>query len=452
MQGLRPVELSETGRLALHLIFIGVIVRRGLPFSCLYPLLTQQMFIMPRNSIKPRTFSPGSSGFVSNSEDNSSQIGTGLGPAPSGYGTLYDSLFENNPYRNLNYNKSSWQQLLSWLGFRTDADRFQEEAQMNALQWDAGIYQQMYQDQFNSEVAKTQRMREAGENPDLLGTGNVESASSPVEDPQGMTPGLGEEGVIEGLVSGVMSAFDMSIGIATQLMQLDGLRSEIEGRNISNASSMMDVIQQRVLGMTPAEGFKTDKDFNDWKKKVEMTLRTNYGRAFFKGSGLRRWNRSIDDFIGMLPTSKDQFEGWKGRLSSAKDYLRGRESLWDESLEVFKAINEGITSLQQDIEANSYVKTYTQQQADIESATNELQYQQDIQPGLRARAQNEEWRRKAEDEDIEATLSKHYRKLTDKLDEFSEEGGFKGILSEILLILLSNRIKMPDILSSIPLE
>lgn len=391
---------------------------------------------------RPTTFSPDSKGFVSNSDKNSFQIGTGLGEAPSGYGSLYDDLFKNNPYRNLNYNKSAWQDFLSWMGFRTDADRFQEEAQMNALQWDAGIYQQMYQDKYNSEQAKAERMREAGENPDLLGTGNVSEASSPVEDPQGMTPGTSEEAVIPQIASGFMSAFNTAVGIATQVIQLDGLRSDIEGKNIGNAEQMMKVIEQRVLGMTPAEGFKNDREFNDWKRSTEAKLRTNYGRAFFKGSSLRRWNRSIDDFIAGLPTSRDQYEAWKGRLSNAKDYLRGRKSLWDESIEVFDVLNEGVVELQKELEENGFVLAKTKQDADIETATNELQYQEDLLPGERARAENEENKRKAEGQTFEGILNKHLNKMGQRLDNLSKQGGIKGLIGEVILLLMTMRGNM----------
>lgn len=397
---------------------------------------------MSRVTKKNPTFSPDSQGFHSSSRWNTTQIGTGLGEAPSGYGSMYDMLFQNNPYRNLNYNKSSWQDLLSWLGFRTDADRFQEEAQMNALQWDAGVYQQMYQDQYSSELAKSQRMREAGENPDLLGTGQVEGASSPMEDPQGMTPGPDESGVIPQIASGFMSAFNTAVGIATQVVQLDGLRSDIEGKNIGNAEKMMDVIQQRVLGMTPAEGFKNDQEYNDWKRKVESTLRTNYGRAFFTGSSLRRWNRSIDDFIGTLPTSRDQYDAWKGRLSSAKDYLRGRQSLWDESIEVFDALNSEVTDLMKDLEANGFVLAKTKQEADIETATNELQYQEDLLPGEKARAENEENKRKAEGDTFEGILNRHLTNLGKRLDNLSKQGGIKGLIGEVILLLMTMRGNM----------
>lgn len=368
----------------------------------------------------------------------SNRIGTGLGAGPSVPG-IYQELFDNNPYRNLHYNKTPMQKLWSWLGFRTDADRFMEEAEMNALQTDFGIYQQMYQDEYNSELSKAQRMRAAGENPDLLGTGSVSEASSPMEDPQGMSPGISQEGVPGQIASMVIDAFNSAVGIATQFLQLDGLRADVEGKNINNAENMMNVITQRVLGMTPAEGFKTDQEFSDWKRSTEAKLRTNYGRAFFKGSGLRQWNRSIDDFIGGLPTSKEQYKEWRERLGDAKDYLRGREDHWSELIDVFKVVNEELIDMQTEITENSKVLEKTELDANIEKATNELQYQEDLQPGERARAENERNRRSAEGETFEGILNKHLTKLGQRLDNLSKQGGLKGLIGEVILLILTMR-------------
>ena len=93
------------------------------------------------------------------------------GKTPQVSKSSYQKLFDNNPYRSsdLTYNKSEWQDFLSALGFRTKADAWAESVQENALQWDAGIFQQMFQDEFNDESSKAQRMRDAGENPDLRG-------------------------------------------------------------------------------------------------------------------------------------------------------------------------------------------------------------------------------------------------------------------------------------------
>lgn len=366
------------------------------------------------------------------------------GKAPQVSKSMYQRLFDNNPYRSpdLTYNKSEWQDLLSALGFRTKADAWAESVQENALQWDAGIYQQMYADQFNSESAKAQRMRDAGENPDLLGTGNVSEASAPFQDPEGINLGEGEEGVISQIASTVASAFNSAVGIATQFANLQNMSQDIEGKGISNARSMMDIISQRVLGMTPSEGFKSDDDFKQWKKDVTYSLREPYGRAFFRGSSLRRWNRSIDDFIGGLPQTKEQYAEWRQRLGDAKEYLLGREDHWSEATEVFKIVNEELIDLRKAITENKAVKESTELDRDIEKATNELQYEQELQPGMKASAENARNKRVTEGEDFEGILNTHLNKLGKRLDNLSKQGGIKGLIGEVILLLMTMKFNM----------
>lgn len=367
-----------------------------------------------------------------------------VGSTPQVANSHYQQLFDNNPYRSkdLTYNKSPWQNFLTALGFRTKADAWEESVQENALQWDAGVYQQMFQDQYNSETAKAQRMREAGENPDLLGTGNVSDASTPFQDPEGINPGESEEGLPGQIASTVIGAFNSAVGIAMQFAQLSNINQDIEGKGISNAEHMMNIISQRVLGMTPSGGFKTDDDFKQWKKDVEYSLREPYGRAFFKGSALRRWNRSIDDFIGGLPQTKEQYKEWRERLGDAKEYLLGREDHWSEATEVFKIVNEELIDLRKAITENKAVAEKTKSEVDIQTASNELQYQEDLMPGERARAENETNRRRAEGETFEGILNTHLNKLGQRLDNLSKQGGLKGLIGEVILLLMTMKFNM----------
>lgn len=362
---------------------------------------------------------------------------TGLGQAPSGYG-LYDSLFANNPYRNLQYNKSIWQELLGNLGFRTDADRFQEEAQANAAEWDANVYAKMYDEQYNSETSKAQRMRDAGENPDLLGTQGVSEASGMPMDPQGMTAGMPDN--FTEFASGIMGCFNTGIGIAGQLMQFSQMKSGIEGQNIENAENMMKIIDQRVLGMTPNKEFETDKEFQAWKEGVEGSLRFQYGNAFFKGTSRRRWNRSIDNYVGNLPQTKEQFKQWKERLENAKEYRYGLEDHWNEARDVFKLINDELIAIRRENTENKAIEEKTGLEAKIAHNENEEQYELALNPGERAEAENSKWRRQTNQEDFEGVLTKHLNNLGKKLDELSKEGGLKGILAEIILFFLNTRM------------
>lgn len=365
-----------------------------------------------------------------------------LGSTPQVSNQKYQELFDNNPYRKMTYNKSAWQDFWESLGFRTKYDTWNEQNQENAYQYDAGIYQQMFQDAYNSETAKAERMRQAGENPDLLGTGNVSEASSPFQDPAGMDASafVDEQSVPGQIASGVFSAFSTAIGVASQFLQLQGLQNEVTGKGIANAEGMMNLINQRVLGLTPAEGFKDDSSFKQWKQDVITSLRNAYGTAFFRNRRANhQWQRSIDDFIGGLPQSRDQYDAWKTRLGTAKDYLTGREDHWSESLEMFKELNHNIIDMQNAITENKKSAELTQSEADIERAGYELEYQQGRDAGLASEAENAENRRRKEGDTFEGILNKHLAKIANTLDKYSNQGGFVGWVAEIVLYIMASR-------------
>lgn len=365
-----------------------------------------------------------------------------VGSSPTGMGE-YQQLFDNNPYRNLHYSESGWQAFLSGLGFRTSADKFREDAALNAAEYDAGIYSLMFQNEYNDEISKQARMRAAGENPDLLGTSGVSEAAQPLVDPNGMEAPAGEDAQqFHQVATTMLSCFSGAFQMASQFMQLQTMRNNIEHGSIENAGDMMHIIEQRVLGLTPAEGFQTDKEFNDWKTKVEATLRTNYGRSFFRGSSLRRWNRTIDDFIGGLPTSRAQFGAWNERLKNAKEYRYGTEDHWAEGIDLFRVVAHDLIELRNATTENKASAEMINSEAAVEEAGNELAYQQTIVPGEKARAENARYRAEAEGRDFAGILNEHLNKLGQRLDEFSKQGGFKGLLSEILLLLLSTRLNI----------
>lgn len=176
---------------------------------------------------------------------------TGLGPAPSGYGAEYDQLFANNPYRNLTYRRSAMQNFLGWLGFRTDYDRWKEDAQVNANEYDAGIYEMMQQNQFNSPEAQASRMRDAGMNPDLLGIGDVANGASPNEDPNGMSQNVGDEFMDFG--NSMVSIFSRAMAIVKDFKSLEQMNTIIDSQNTDNAVKMIGAIDSFIESNLSAE-------------------------------------------------------------------------------------------------------------------------------------------------------------------------------------------------------
>lgn len=92
-------------------------------------------------------------------------------------GTQYEDLWNSNPYANNDREDSLWDSIGNLFGFRTGADKWQDELDVRSKEYDAQIASIAREEEYNSESSKVQRMREAGLNPDLQGIQSASSAS-----------------------------------------------------------------------------------------------------------------------------------------------------------------------------------------------------------------------------------------------------------------------------------
>ena len=127
-----------------------------------------------------------------------------------------NSLLEANPYRGQEYKKSGWQNFLSWLGFRTEADAWKENMAVQAAEYDASVLQKQYNENYDSADSQAARMRSAGMNPELDPSSISSGNSSPMpDDPSTPMQSTGDETQILGFADKVMSAFTTCIGLSS---------------------------------------------------------------------------------------------------------------------------------------------------------------------------------------------------------------------------------------------
>lgn len=217
-----------------------------------------------------------------------------VGAAPTGFGSQYDQLFAANPYRNLTYNKSGWQSFLEGLGFRTKYDDFQEQAQINAAEFDAGIFSLMQQNQFNDPSAQSARMRAAGLNPDLLGTGDVAGAASPTEDPNGMNvaPTNETEGLdlVAKVSSNLLGIIPKTMSFLTSLSQLKGIRIENDAKELSFGSAAVDAAAKFFLEGVTEQDYRDAFEKNDWANILDAAKKDSsyLSETLFSSKGARK--------------------------------------------------------------------------------------------------------------------------------------------------------------------
>lgn len=192
------------------------------------------------------------------------QQSPGQGAAPSGYGSMYDQLFAANPYRQQTYNQSGWQKFLGSLGFRTGYDDWLDQTSTQIAEYDAAIFSQMQQDQFNSPAAMAQREKQAGMNPDLLGIGDVAQAAGPAEDVNGMQPQESNDAaqaasLVGGFIRGIYSAFSVGMSLYKDTLAVKDMQNVIDNGNITKAKSMIDLADEAIVGAYSRYG-QTDAD------------------------------------------------------------------------------------------------------------------------------------------------------------------------------------------------
>lgn len=179
---------------------------------------------------------------------NSNYVGNGL------YGTgleflssdnpMYDAYYKANPYVNQTYRKTWIDQVFGGL-FRTGYDKWLDEMQLASAQYNAGIVDLEQQNLYNSESAKAQRMRSAGENPDLLGTGDVSDASRPMEDPQDAQIPDAEGAEVLNVVSQVgttlVDLIPKTLSFMSNLSTLKGIRMDNDLKELQFGNNAVDM-------------------------------------------------------------------------------------------------------------------------------------------------------------------------------------------------------------------
>lgn len=152
----------------------------------------------------------------------------------------YADIAATNPYAESKYGSLGlWDRLGNLIGFNTAEDKYNTERATLAAQYDAQIESLKFENEYNSPSAQASRMREAGQNPDLLGTSGVAGAAEMTE-PVGIptaNDGSANMAAFTGFTNMLKEGCLGAIGFATQLQGY-------EAGEIANASSIVDLFSK----------------------------------------------------------------------------------------------------------------------------------------------------------------------------------------------------------------
>lgn len=360
-----------------------------------------------------------------------SQVHSGLGPAPTGYGSQYDQLFAQNPYRNLTYNKSLWQDFLSSLGFRTGYDKWQEDVQVNSGEYDAGIFSMIQQNAYNSPSAQAARERAAGLNPDLLGIGDVAPAASPTEDPNGMQPTSTDDFVSIGsqvlnLIPGIMS-------FATNLSQLRGIRLDNDAKELSFGSAAVDAATKLFSEGITESDYRAAFESGNWDNILDASRKdASYLASTLLGSkrAQKRFNLAYglhaNSLLGEIQKYKnfDDFAKARTELLSTRghSYFDDDDSVMEGLMKAFLSpidrYNQKVAEINERYANRASDLNIPEKNANLESQqlSNQITYEGSINPEFQAEAENASNKYEHQQKDIMTATDEMFKEIMDALD------------------------------------
>lgn len=302
-------------------------------------------------------------------------VGTGLDYSHSS-DPMYDEYFGANPYVGQTYNKTWFDKLFGGI-IRTPYDKWREEMALNAAQYDAGIVDMQQQNLYNSEAAKAQRMRAAGENPDLLGTGDVSDAANTNPDPQDVQlPEAAEPfSAITNFASGFSSIISGAVGMMKTFedMQYDKIRNDKEIAGLA-----MDDLFREI----PASGFKDEVAFQEWfNAQGNIFVDDTGSEEFYRKSHnipKRYWDRYKTAYLQARTSLPSELKYYNDAVSRAElrkkfAHLTSSEYYSEDGFDVMRDLIDPLVKLQDKA-------TKLQSELDVFKKENEKRYQSDIVP------------------------------------------------------------------------
>lgn len=369
-----------------------------------------------------------------------STYGTGLGFMSSD-NPMYDAYYKANPYVNQTYNKTFIDKLFGGI-FRTGYDKWLNEMQLNSAQYNAGVVDLEQSNLYNSEVAKAQRMRDAGENPDLLGTGDVSDSAGMKPDVQdAQIPDALDFSQVASFAGMIAQCFQGALGMASAGIDLIGKISDIDAQNIANAGNMQELALQVIRQNIPAEGFSSDADFLSWQESLHNLNDPNlkWSDSLAHSLGLSRHSRkSFDDAfrtaIGSLPSEYDRFKMMKEYSSDRVQVARTTSSkFYDQSFEVMQGIAkelmvhkdelEGIKARLDVYEQNVREKQLQNTEGQADLTQQYLDKAEALGVGTtKAIVENEGFNIQKEQQSIQRTLNSARKNILNMLQGMAEDG------------------------------
>lgn len=361
-------------------------------------------------------------------------------------------LYGANPYRDATYKVGAWDQFLNWLGFRSNADAWQENMAVQAREYDSAITQQLRNEQYDSPSQQVARMRAAGLNPDLNGGDGISPGASEPGEPDPSTPQASESDsglIAEGTQR--VSQFTSFIGNTLQsaIALVSGLqgvkRNSLQNTSLSlgNLSGQTELAQ--ILGSMLIPMDNGDDD-TDWKFDAINTAQTFLGGTHLSKRDRHNMMVALQGFWNSAPANAEKFQQWLKYAKGRKDFFYETSESWSPDDGSMRAIFGPLGKAGSEIRELNLKYQKATLQSGIAEEQNDLEYENQLDAGQQARAENQTNAATEYRQELDRILNKA---LDDMVSGIEKNGGpFKDVLLTLIalgrLYFQSNSLPSPQ--------
>lgn len=336
--------------------------------------------------------------------------------------TTFSELAKNNPYTNYQYTPGAWDAIGNFLGFRTGEDRYREQMQLAAAQYDNQLLSTAREENYNNELNTANRMRLAGLNPDLQGLGNGSEASEFTEPETNPEPAETDGAILQNFAGTMLNVITMSVGLFDQFEGIKAKKIANEAQELANYNSYVDFARKWVLDqmdMNPDNLHKAE----EWKKGIVSNQEWLYNLPEFQATMYGMNNRqkkhfkaAVNQVITSVPTTIEGYKKWKELEENRKGYakLRGSGYYKESDTDMYETIGVVVKELEK--------LDRKQIKAQTKKAEGDITYYDNLDPALTAEAVNAQNKETAAAETAENEVNSAYRSIIDQLNKRAENG------------------------------
>lgn len=272
-------------------------------------------------------------------------------------GSIYYDLWENNPYTNLYYTPSFWDDL----GFSNKAKDANANYQQQFDEYIASIAQMKAENDYNSPVAQVQRDKDAGLNSDLLGANGGEASA-----------GVSHQGTLPSALNGVspsQSTFQTMtsvLGFATSTLQQI---HSIKGLIFDNSQKERDSFKDFVSFAEPAIINEYSNRFSGKSPRSWNDVKSDLQEPFYDSVHNRKMAGRAFDYAlrsTKYTSSEKAYKNLISNDSAMRDYIGGYVDLAYQ--ERMMGLKSNISRYKMDLVKNKFDSSYYSHLNPVEQA------------------------------------------------------------------------------------